>query len=97
MGTQTPVNRIGGVARVMSRAFTLGTNCMSTCSKSSHQHRFLLLSLLCMSVICAMGFGPMISPDAVSAVTTPTSVGKSSPVFMSNAFLTDVPNDWDEL
>ena len=97
MGTQTQMNRIGGVALVMSRAFTSETTCMSTCSKSSHQHRFILLSLLCMSIICAMGFGPMISPDAVSTMTTPTSVGKSSPVFMSNAFLTDVPNDWDEL
>ena len=97
MGTQIHVNRIGGVAPVKSRAFNPGTDCMSTCSTFSHQHRFILLSVLCMSVICAMGFGPTFSLDVVDDTVAPTSEGNTAPVFMSNAFLTDVPNDWDEL
>ena len=50
-----------------------------------------------MSVICAMGFGPTFSLDVVDDTVAPTSEGNTAPVFMSNAFLTDVPNDWDEL
>jgi hypothetical protein len=50
-----------------------------------------------MSVVCAMGFGSALPQEVVESVAESTGERDTSPAFMSNAFLTDVPNDWDEL
>ena len=50
-----------------------------------------------MSVVCAMGSGSVLTQEVVELKVGSTGTRDTSPVFMSNAFLTDVPNDWDEL
>ena len=66
-------------------------------SKSSRRKRICLLSVLSMSVVCAMGSGSVLTQEVVELKVGSTGTRDTSPVFMSNAFLTDVPNDWDEL
>ncbi len=68
---------------------------MSPRSKSTYQYRIVLLSLLCMSIACAMGSAPVPPADMDKDTAAPSIDVTSTPVFMSNAFLTDVPNDWD--
>ena len=44
-----------------------------------------------------MGSGSVLTQEVVELKVGSTGTRDTSPVFMSNAFLTDVPNDWDEL